>query len=315
MSEKVFLTYRQQVNHLKSKSLGVSKTQIPMRVLKRENYYNVINGYKELFIAIPETTTTIEKYKKGANFNELYALYKFDCELRYIFLKRILRIENTIKSIIAYNFSEKYGHKNYLDPSNFDFQQGNANKISKINKMILVINKNIKDQEDKNGVIKHYKMKHNYIPLWVLMNILTIGNINYFYSLMKQSDRQKIAKQFNVLDSELTPIIGIITQARNKCAHDERFYDFKSFLSLPNNKIHSFLSISKNANGYVYGKSDFFSIVIILKLFLSKSEFRKVVFDIKKSIKALSNELSSINIIEVTTKMCLPNNWIDILKI
>ncbi len=33
-----------------------------MRILERENYYNVINGYKELFLDVKATPTTDETY-------------------------------------------------------------------------------------------------------------------------------------------------------------------------------------------------------------------------------------------------------------
>ena len=33
-----------------------------MRILERENYYNVINGYKELFLASKATATADEAY-------------------------------------------------------------------------------------------------------------------------------------------------------------------------------------------------------------------------------------------------------------
>jgi abortive infection bacteriophage resistance protein len=62
-----------------------------MRILERENYYNVINGYKELFLASKATATADEAYKTGTTFDEVYALYNFDRELRNIYLKYLLK--------------------------------------------------------------------------------------------------------------------------------------------------------------------------------------------------------------------------------
>ncbi|WP_094545731.1 DUF4411 family protein [Petroclostridium xylanilyticum] len=105
MGDKLFKTYREQIEILRSRGLKVDKGAIG--VLQTENYYNVINGYKDLFleIASPE-----EKFKDGADFDEIYALYEFDRELRFIFLKQLLKLETNIKSVTAYKFSEKYGH-------------------------------------------------------------------------------------------------------------------------------------------------------------------------------------------------------------
>lgn len=85
-----------------------------MRILERENYYNVINGYKELFLASKVTATADEVYKTGTTSDEVYALYNFARELRNIYLKYLLKLKNTFKTVIAHEFSAKYGHDNYL---------------------------------------------------------------------------------------------------------------------------------------------------------------------------------------------------------
>ena len=90
MAEKIFMTYAQQIKHLKSKGLIVSNSEMPKRVLANENYYNVINGYKELFVDKDKSTEEKEVYKVGSNFSELYSLYKFDCELKAVLLKKYL---------------------------------------------------------------------------------------------------------------------------------------------------------------------------------------------------------------------------------
>ena len=85
----------------------------------RKNYYNVINGYKSLFLEREATDVLDEKYKEGTTFNEVYALYCFDREVRTIYLKFLLKLENSIKTVIAHEFSSVYGHDNYLKLSNF----------------------------------------------------------------------------------------------------------------------------------------------------------------------------------------------------
>lgn len=53
----------------------VSQGSRVIRILECENYYNVINGYKELFLASKATATADEVYKSGTTFDEIYALY------------------------------------------------------------------------------------------------------------------------------------------------------------------------------------------------------------------------------------------------
>jgi len=85
--EKPFTTIEDQIEKLGARGLDVSDPGVK-DVLAMENYYNVINGYKWLFIDKTYTGSD-EKYKDGANFNELYSLYLFDRGLKNIFIKYI----------------------------------------------------------------------------------------------------------------------------------------------------------------------------------------------------------------------------------
>ena len=86
--DKLFSTIEDQIIKLDSRGLNVSDPGVK-DILEMENYYNVVNGYKELFIDKTYTGTD-EKYKEDADFNELYSLYLFDRELKNIFMKYIL---------------------------------------------------------------------------------------------------------------------------------------------------------------------------------------------------------------------------------
>ena len=69
MADKSYKSYRQQLNILRSRGMVIGKGpqgSRVMRILERENYYNVINGYKELFLASKATATADEKLIKQA---------------------------------------------------------------------------------------------------------------------------------------------------------------------------------------------------------------------------------------------------------
>ncbi len=118
MPNKPFRTHNQQLKILRKRGMDVPTNGQPKRILERENYCNLIDGYKDLF-ANPGMT---ESYKPGTQFQEIVALYNFDFELRHALLKPILKIETHVKSRIAYRFSQQYGHDNYLKLVNFDLE-------------------------------------------------------------------------------------------------------------------------------------------------------------------------------------------------
>ncbi|OLS02258.1 Abi family protein [Tissierella creatinophila] len=325
--DKLFSTIEDQIKKLDSRGLDISDPGVKS-VLERENYYNVINGYKELFIDKTHTGDD-EKYKEGTNFNELYSLYLFDRELRNICMKYILEIENNIKSIISHDFSKKYGHDNYLKISNFDIKVKHwerktaAQKIGNIAELTANIQRDISRQLSKNNpAISHYMLTYGYVPLWILVNSLTLGTISMFYSYLIQKDQNDIGKKLKLKPDEMTKILFILTIYRNACAHDERFYNLKAIKNntkpnmIKTNPLHSKMNITKDKGGNpTYGKNDLFAIVIIFKLILKEDSFDEFIDLVKLHIDNLSNQLSTISTEDVLVEMGFPANWHDIKDI
>ena len=323
--EKVFTSIEDQVKILKSRGLVIDDEPAVKSILSKENYYNLINGYKSLFL---DRSSETEKFLPGTTFNEIYELYLFDRELRSIFMRCILEIENNIKSVIAYKFSERYGHANYLVISNFNtYINRNENKtqsqkIGDIVDLIAGIQREISHQLNKNSpMISHYVLDYGYVPFWVLVNTLSLGTISTFYSHLKDKDQNDIGREFNIKPDVMKNILCILTIFRNACAHDERFYNLKSLKrnskpnSIADTDIHSFLHIPKNAsNNYLYGKNDLFAIVIIFKLLLSDNSFTLFYKRLAESINQLTGNLSVITIDQVLHEMGFPGNWHEINK-
>ena len=72
--EKEFNSFEAQIEKLRKRGLGIFDEDYAKRILEKENYYNLINGYKELFID-KSNQSSDETYIKGTNFIEIYALY------------------------------------------------------------------------------------------------------------------------------------------------------------------------------------------------------------------------------------------------
>ena len=120
-------------------------------------------------------------------------LYLFDSELRINLLRYILIIERRLDTYVAYEFSKTYGNKEYLIESNFD---NNKNNNYKITNLITDIITNTAEQiKIGNKMLNHYMKKYGYIPLWVLIRIMTLGEVSKFYELMKQKDQNAVAKK------------------------------------------------------------------------------------------------------------------------
>ena len=312
---------------LRSRGLDINGSR-HKKILEKENYYNIINGYKDLFLDKTYTGND-EKYINGSSFNEIYELYLFDRELRMYFMRYILEIENNIKSVLSHKFSKEYGHDNYLKIKNFNTslrpneRKTAAQKVGEVSELISRIQSEISRQLQKNNsMISHSMLDYGYVPLWVLVNTLTLGTISMFYSYMKQRDQNNVAREFNLQINEFTNIIFVLSIFRNACAHDERLYNLKAVKKnlRPNMistfPIHSQLNIPVDGNqNPICGKNDLFAVVIIFKLILSKTSFNKFIYSIKGEIEKLGKELVTISIDDVLSEMGFPSNWFDIKSI
>ena len=288
-----------------------------MRILERENYYNVINGYKEPFLASKATATDDEVYKPGTTFDEVFALYHFDRELRNIYLKFLLKIENTFKTVIAHEFSAKYGHDNYLKIDNFDIS--NERSISSAIKLIGDIQQEIARQMSKHHqAVTHYMTEHGYIPLWVLVNVLTFGKIENFYKNMKPADKTVVAKQFNLQPDELSKFMHMLALARNKCAHDERFFDIRFRESIHTKSIKNFslLGLVRAKDGsYTYGTNDAYALAIMFALLLSKTDLNEFISSMRDAFSKLQKQLHTIPSSDIMSIMGFGANWMNITQL
>lgn len=311
MGDKIFKTHEELLSLLSDRGVKMDTKELRTFAKKRlqhEGYYNLINGYKKLFLMPNET----DKFKEGTTVNEIYALFTFDQKLREIFLRTILPVERNIKCIIAYTFPQKYSHDNYLLYNNFDTSRNDANV--KITSLLSEIQRQISSR-GLDPSIRHYLNNYGYIPLWVLNNILSFGNISKFYYNMKQSDRQSVSKVFRLMDNELATCLKYLTDIRNCCAHSNRLYCFRAERKvLFDTKFHLGLSINKE-NEYIQGKRDLFAAVIILKMLISNAELNTMIKDISNCMKELESRLSVLSMEEILNEMGFPDNWKQIKNI
>lgn len=310
MNEKPFKTHDQLIDLLSSRGIDFSTTEsksFAKKKLQRIGYYNLINGYSTLFW----DEDKVDTYKSGTTINEIYNLYLFDQKLREIFLQNILPLETNIKSLIAYYFPQAHPETHYLTYDNFDMSRKDASK--NITNLIAEIQRQIAGRVSDPS-ISHYLRKYGYIPLWVLNNILTLGTISKFYSLMQQKERQDISKTFHLSDNELENILTYVSSIRNFCAHGNRLYCYRSKRPLINTDLHRIMEIEKTESGeYRYGKRDLFAVMIALKLTISKREFRRLVKEIDIALKNLYSYTTVLTEPLILESIGFPKDWKDLL--
>lgn len=317
---KPFKTHRQQLKTLRNRGLEIPNGSRAIRILEQENYYSLINGYKDLFLE-NNPTLTGEKYKEGSTFEDIYKVYLFDRELRNLLLDYLLKFETNVKTRIAYRFSEKYREPHsYLEIKNYTRDPKRTSDV--LNLISTMYNEIRRHGKYSNNALNHHIHKHDGVPLWVLVKYLTAGNIQYFYSCLNQSLKNTIAKDlsttFNndyktriiITPEMLEAIMKTVTYFRNVCAHEERLYSFKIHKPSKNVGISNVLNIQNGmlANG------DVFTLVSFLKLVISKKEYKKLLNRLENLFRRNIKDLEGVQFSEVLLEMGFPIDWKNILE-
>ena len=308
MGSKIFKTLDEQIEILKDKGLTIDDVDYAKKIILRENYFFLM-GYRHLFMQ-PNNT---KNFREGTNFRELYSLFYFDRQLRNIMFKNILIIENNTKSIFSYILSQKYGYKEseYLRPANYNQAPERARQV---NDLLKKMKRQIRVNGGQHEATKHYIRNYGYIPLWVVVKVLSFGITSELYTIMKFADQKEIAKEYSVEPEQLFNYLPILSNYRNLCAHEDILFEHRTQKLIPDNKFHELLNIPCIDSEYIYGKGDLFSVVLIFKYLLSKDDFRLFINEISYEIDALSGKLRTISIDKVLDRMGFPKNYKSLLE-
>lgn len=322
ITDKPFKKHNQQMRILRSRNLEVKSND--KRDLEQIGYYALINGYKWPFLRRDSHGKVIhpEQYIANSAFKEIKSLYNFDFDLRAILYRALLKYETVLKSEISYRFSEKYQEEHsYLAIDNFN---QDTKKVKDVVNTINQLSSTLSNNSSKPTAIRHYVNKHGHVPLWVLSNYLTFGNLNHFYSASTDEIRINIAKDFKKMyerdyktkiDSIDPVLIDSINKAinffRNAVAHGNITYSMTVQHGAKTGKIIRKLNLND-----IYtpqSQTGVFELIVCLKLFIQKREYRRLVKDINNLINDYKDDFSSISFNTILQDMHFPTDYKEIL--
>ena len=182
-----------------------------------------------------------DRYKAGTSFSDIYGLFLFDRGLRELTFHYLIRIEALVRTACAYCFSDAHrGPEDYLKESSFATEgeylsfglRDHAGNLRRLTKTLRE-----RAAGSRSEFIEHYRNAHEDVPLWVLANDLTFGNVQHFFNLMKPAEQKAVCRhiasatkrlgtsQLGYFDpSEAKTSLDYLVKFRNNCAHDDRMY-------------------------------------------------------------------------------------------
>ena len=214
MKSKTFKTLDEQIDILTKKGLVVEDIEATKTILLRENYF-FLSGYRHLFMRPDDNKT----YLEGTTFNELYSMFLFDRQIRNIIFKNILIVENNLKSILAYVMSKNHGFK-------------------EINDLIRKMKRQISVNGKQHTATAHYIINYGYIPLWVVVKVLSFGIVGELYTILQYQDQKEIADVFGVSIDSMVDYLPIVANYRNLCAHEDICYINRTQKAIDDTKLH-----------------------------------------------------------------------------
>ena len=275
---KKFKTFEEQIAILEDRGIIIDDKNYALKILSRINYYR-LSGYLLPFQKIdPNTNKRIEKIDKAGNkyyqlidnlhFETIVKIYNFDSELREFLLSLLEEVEVFLRTQIAHFHGKKCGPLGYLNHEEFFYKEKGMESNKKLWKEIK---DQIKHRKNNNQIVKHHKEKYgNEMPIWVIVEFLSFGDLNKFLGNWKidlldnfavhlfealkiktKFIKDKVTKfrkkyQQNQNWKVLLNWIANCAFLRNQCAHLNRLYFFKFDVNKgPNLKHNSSITIKE----------------------------------------------------------------------
>jgi abortive infection bacteriophage resistance protein len=232
-NKKPFKTIDEQIGILRKRGMAVNEED--RLLLMREGYYSVVNGYKAPFIDPNATSKNGEDvFYEGVTFSMLYSLFDLDRLLKEQTFPVLVRAETMARTALAYCFSKYHPEMDsYLNPANYCAarQYHNRGMYCKDKEKLLAHLRKAHDNEWGHDAIDHYLSEHGHVPLWVLVNVLTFGNVSHMYSLSTTQVQNAVCKMIaeeqgigHLSNERLRKSLSVLVGFRNVCAHDDRLY-------------------------------------------------------------------------------------------
>lgn len=278
-------TIEEQLGILEKRGLIIENRDRAIETLRNVNYYT-LTGY--LF---PFKKSNI--YQKGTSMNLAIRLYHFDNEIRNVLTALMVEAEEKLKTRIAYNIAIAHSDDPliYTDVNYFK----NANDHSHF---MADFQSNVRNNREVPFVKHHIQKYRSQFPIWVAVNLFTLGNLKYLYKNIPSRDRKNISREFNVSPKTLDSWIDTLRILRNKLAHNMRLYE-TTFQKTPKLEKHHSIRITNNR---------LFANFVLLKYLLDDSEvWQSAIVNLDKIFVKYQDsiELSSIGFSE---------NWKSILE-
>jgi abortive infection bacteriophage resistance protein len=183
--------------------------------------------------AVPSSGSIDKPFKTGVSFTDILNLYRFDRELRLLFIDAIERIEVAVRTCIVNEMCLRHGPHWFMDAGHFKpaaprFKHHRL--LDRIDQELQIPNGAKSPSKPHHEVfINHYYAAYTdpYLPpAWMIAETLTLGAWSLiFENLRDTNERKRIAQSLQTDEQVLRNWLHALTYLRNLCAHHSRLWN------------------------------------------------------------------------------------------
>lgn len=282
-----FQSTAEMIQMLRHQGLVIDNEERATHILQNVSYTRL----KSYMVPLMEDRKS-HKFKHGASFELVYALYGFDRRFRELVFHEMEKVEISIRTHVA--FASAGSDHGYWYINRKYFQN------AAVHKSLLQRIKGEINRTDNDG-IKSFQEKYSneYPPCWLALEALSMGTLSTIYSELNPGRlRRSISEYYGVSDTVFISWLHHLVYIRNTCAHHNRLWNKTLSIRgmVPTNPAKYFPPLTADDTAHVY-----FTLCVI-----------KFLQDTVKPSNTFSERLQQLidNFPQVdTAKMGFPANW------
>ena len=228
-SQRQFGDYKKQMEKLKERFCDISDEEECNRKLQQITYFRLKGYFAPLQKHFADELGTPPE-KTRVPFETVILFYERDEQMRFLSLQILQKLEVFLRSQLSYIHAEKYGPYGYLDT--FSYYRPRHDHHRFLSNLVKLLQDN-----KERTFVRHYLQRYEgLMPLWVISELMTFGDLTYFYEDWRLDDQRLFLKSLYGTSKE-TLQRGTYTPKnsagwmkscrylRNVCAHCGQLYN------------------------------------------------------------------------------------------
>lgn len=201
--------------------------------LLRMGYFHGFKGYR--FLKTPEEVIPY------THFDQVIAVYEFDTRMKALFYPQLMFIETALKNVTldaiiqenSAKFDDVYRHVlidyEKHEPGSAKYKRKMKSRLDLRTKVYRTIAYNYTGD---NPMVRHFLNDDRSVPLWVIFEIINLGDFGFFVHCMHKEMRinimEKLGMNVNTQSNTgrvLEDMIFLLRDVRNAVAHNAQVFD------------------------------------------------------------------------------------------